>query len=123
MFLPSSSALTETDLRSNLRLSLAKSGVVDDLTASLRATFVERMSKGRGGTQEVPKPGQGPRLAWGNKAKDKENLTLGERAVRSLVMGYLEQAGMRHTLSVFAPEAGMDEPLSAQDCLRSLGLR
>lgn len=135
--------LSEKDLRSTLRKELKDSGVVDMLTAQLRADFVRRIS--RGGSAAGASISAQSKRAWDPPAEEegggmvqdksimsnKENLlhkggqklSLEDRAVRSLILNYLKASSMTHTISVFAPESGVKEsPLSPEECLKSLGV-
>ncbi|GMH58550.1 hypothetical protein TrST_g7197 [Triparma strigata] len=110
-------ALTEREMRSNLRSTLKQSGVIDELTAQLRADFVRKL-------------GGGAKKAWSEanevspERESRRPVTLKDRAVRSLIANYLQAEGLNHTLSVFAPESGISSvgEMSVEDSLKSLGV-
>ena len=113
-------ALSEKDLATSLRNELKKSGVVQKCVAQLRADFVKKMKRGSLGAtlSSSSSMAQTPSLD-GNKENKPKPLTLEDRAVRSLILEYLKDSSLHHTLSVFAPESGVSEhALTSEESLK-----
>ncbi|GMI39184.1 hypothetical protein TrCOL_g10444 [Triparma columacea] len=114
--------ISEKHLASSLRNELKKSGVVNRLTAQLRADFVKKMKRGSLGAALSSSSSMPLTSLDSNKENKPKPLTLEDRAVRSLILDYLKDSSLHHSLSVFAPESGVSESaLTSEESLKSLG--
>ena len=100
--------LSQNQFKSNLFESLKRNGIADKLKSQLRAKLVAELSlktKGLEAQQEV---------------------TLLNRLIDSLIVGYLKSNNLQFSLSVFLPESGLSRAnsiLSTNDCLDILHLK
>jgi hypothetical protein len=111
--------ISEKHLASSLRNELKKSGVVNRLTAQLRADFVKKMKRGSLGPALSSSSSMPLTSLDSNKENKPKPLTLEDRAVRSLILDYLKDSSLHHSLSVFAPESGVSESaLTSEESLK-----
>ena len=78
--------MSSRELRESLRNHLHSSGLGDQLTASLRADLVKRIAGGKVGVK----------AAWKEEDTKTKEVTLFDKAVRSLILEYLEVNGFKH---------------------------
>jgi len=107
---------TASTLRNHITNEFRQSGASSALTAQLRAQLVQRLKK-KNTTKRINNG------VDGNSA-DGGNLSLEDRAIRSLIKDYLKSSNLPHSLAVFTPESMMDKNsvLSTADCLKAVGL-
>ena len=101
--------LSLQELRSNLKATIRKSGVLDTVKAQIRREFISGLSK------QIGKP---TLLA-------KDHVDLRERIVLSSVYHLLKNRNLSHSLSVYAAESGIDAKsflLSELDIVQALNL-
>jgi len=111
--------VSQSELSISLRQQLKKDGVVEQLTARLRADLVNRMKNHSLGASLSSATGPGNISGDGNKENKAKPLTLEDRAVRSLILNYLKESSLNHSLSVFAPESGVSHSvLSSEESLK-----
>ena len=101
--------LSLQELRSNLKATIRKSGVLDTVKAQIRREFITGLSK------QIGKP----------TLLSREHVDLRERIILSSVYHLFKNRNLSHSLSVYAAESGIDAKsflLSEIDIVQALNL-
>ena len=92
----------ESNFRSEIQRQLRNGGVFDEITASVRARILLSLNN-------IPSAAAHPGSSVLNDtAFSRSTADIEEMAIQSLVYDYLEQRRMKHTLSVFSAESGIE---------------
>ena len=112
--LDQANGVTSKQLRQSLRKSLEESGAMSNVKAQIRKEFIASMlDKSR------------PRLSGMATANEKKRMDLQTRIALSSVYHMLKKRDLKHSLSVFSAECGLDAKnavLSEMDVVRALNV-
>ena len=116
-------------LKAALQNHLRDNGVIHSITAQFRRHIVDELLVNRKltGNIESGSEDDGTNITEICKKKilvARNNLSLEDVAFHSLVMAFLIQENLQHTLSVYKFECGVrKKPLSEEECFQALGIQ